>query len=98
MTHRLAKPDGRRAFADAGKVEAADRARSKQPPVPVLRGSEPWKAWVESGHKDSLYSTVRLADGRSAPGWYFPSLYPREIGCRAMAPHARAAVVDVAHG
>lgn len=55
-------------------LQAAEEAR-KPKMVPVIEGSEPWKAWVRHGHPPTLVNHIEL-NGKRHRGRYFPSLYP----------------------
>lgn len=60
--------------AELARQQAAEEARSKRM-MPVIEGSEPWKAWITHGHKPSLVTTI-IINGRHDRGWYFKSLFP----------------------
>src|SRR5229473_40883 len=56
------------------RLRAAEQAR-KSKRLPVIEGSEPWKAWVRHGHSPLLIGHVEL-NGKRHRGWYFETLYP----------------------
>jgi hypothetical protein len=58
-----------------GRLQASEEARSKNQVVPVIEGTESWKAWVAHGHKPTLTCNL-VVKGRPDRGWYFRTLWP----------------------
>lgn len=69
--------------AELERLRAAEEAR-KPKMVPVIEGSDPWRAWVRYGHPPTLVNHV-IVNGNTHRGRYFPSLYPPKFS-RATGP------------
>ena len=66
---------------EQAKLQAAEEAR-KPKRIPVIEGSEPWKAWLRAGHPPTLVGIVEV-NGKRHRGWSFDAekcqgLYPRK--------------------